>query len=158
MMNDFVALVDAIAKRPAMYVGKCSLHAVSVFLDGYDRAVHDVGTTTPPLSGWFRWVESRFLISHPAWHWSRILLHVYGTDQAAIEALPTLYREFLSTRAAFGVEGIEAELRLRLIAKYGRDYYEPPATHTNPIGIDGPRPEIAKDVTRSRGVRGEEQS
>ena len=82
---------------------------------------------------WGRWVESRFLISHPAWHWTRILLHVHGSDRAAIEALPALYREFLSQREALGAEGIEAERLRRFSAAYGEDYYEPPATTTTPF-------------------------
>lgn len=129
-MPGFVGLIDAIARRPALYVGRCSLHAVSHYLSGYDRALADLGQAETPLSGWVRWVESRFLISHPAWHWTRILLHVLGTDQAAIEALPALYREFLSDRAALGVEGIETENRRRLIAEYGEEWHEPPATIT----------------------------
>jgi hypothetical protein len=129
-MPDFVGLIDAIAKRPALYVGRCSLHAVSDYLSGYDHALADLGQPVTPLAGWVRWVESRFLISHPAWHWTRILLHVLGTDRAAIEALPTLYREFLSDRAALGVEGIETEHRRRLIAEYGEELHVPAATVT----------------------------
>ena len=37
-MPDFDSLLRSIAKRPAMYVGKCSVVAVSAYLDGYDHA------------------------------------------------------------------------------------------------------------------------
>jgi hypothetical protein len=113
-----------------MYVGRCSVRAVSHYLDGYCHALGDVGKTESPLDGWGRWVESRFLISHPAWHWTRILLHTYGSDQAALEALPQLYEEFLACRAALGVEGIQGEHERLLIAKYGRSCYEPTVTNT----------------------------
>jgi hypothetical protein len=129
-MHEFVALLDAIARRPAMYVGCCSLRLVSVYLEGYDHAIGDVGITETPLAGWGRWVELRFLISHPAWHWTRILLHVFGSDAASIEALPSLYREFLPRRKALGVEGIEVECNRRFMAEYGQVWYEPRVTGT----------------------------
>jgi hypothetical protein len=129
-MSDFDSLLRSIAKRPAMYVGKCSIRAVSAYLDGYDHALGDVGRGEPPLSGWGRWVESRFLISHAAWHWTRILLHIYGDDWAAIQALPELHREFLARRAEVGVEGIEDEHRRRFIAEYGEEWHEPAETRT----------------------------
>jgi hypothetical protein len=129
-MPDFESLLQSIARRPAMYVGKCSLRAVSAYLDGYDHASGDLGQAELPLSGWGHWVESRFLISHPAWHWTRILLHAYGTDRAAIEALPQLYQEFLACRAAIGVEGIVDEHGSRFIAEYGQDWHEPAETST----------------------------
>lgn len=129
-MPDFQALLHSIAKRPAMYVGKCSVCAVSDYLNGYCHALSDLGHTETPLDGWMRWVELRFLISHPAWHWTRILLHVYGSDQAAIEALPGLHREFLAERDVIGVGGIEAALDQRLIEEHGEPWNEPPATNT----------------------------
>jgi hypothetical protein len=129
-MSNFESLLRSIAKRPGMYVGKCSLRAVSDYLSGYDYALHDLGCAELPLSGWMSWVEARFLISHPAWHWTRILLHAYGTDQAALEALPQLYQEFLARRAAIGVEGIEAEHTSRFIDKYGQTLHEPAETST----------------------------
>jgi hypothetical protein len=129
-MPDFESLLRSIASRPAMYVGRCSLRAVSAYLDGYDHASGDLGQPELPLSGWGHWVESRFLISHPAWHWTRILLHAYGTDRAAIEALPQLYQEFLARRAAIGVEGIVDEHGRRFIAEYGQDWHEPAETST----------------------------
>ena len=129
-MPDFPGLLHSIAKRPALYVGKCSVHAVSDYLHGYCQALSDLGQTETPLDGWMRWVEFHFLISHPAWHWARILLHVYGSDRAAIEALPGLHREFLAERAVMGVGGIEAALDQRLIEEHGELWYEPPATTT----------------------------
>lgn len=129
-MPDFQALLQSIAKRPGMYVGRCSLRAVSHYLDGYDDALRDLGHAEAPLDGWQRWVELRFLISDPGWHWTRILVHTYETDQAAIEALPELHREFLAERAAIGVDGIEAMLDQRLMEEYGEPWHEPPTTNT----------------------------
>ncbi|WP_422931844.1 hypothetical protein [Singulisphaera sp. PoT] len=129
-MSDFASLLRSIARRPAMYVGTCSLRAISAYLEGYCHALKDVGRDELPLSGWMRWVESRYLISHPAWSWARILMHVYGDDRAAIEALPELHRAFLARRAEIGVEGVEDEHRRRFIAEYGREWHEPAETKT----------------------------
>ena len=129
-MIDFVAMLEKIASRPAMYVGHTSLRAASHYLDGYDHAAQDAGCSPRPLEGWMRWVELRFLISHSAWHWTRILLHSYGTEEAAFAALPTLYREFLSDRVRLKIDGIEAELKRRLSEAYGSDWHEPTSTKT----------------------------
>lgn len=129
-MPEFQALLCSISMRPGMYVGKCSIRAVSHYLNGYCQALRDCGHAETPLDGWMRWVELRFLISDPGWHWSRILLHIYGGDQAAIEALPELHREFLVERAAIGDDGIEAALDRRLIEVYGEPWYRPSATNT----------------------------
>jgi len=129
-MREFTAWLQSIAKRPAIYVGKCSIRAVSDYLHGYCHALGDVGHAETPLDGWGRWIELRFLISHPAWHWTRILLHICGSDLAAIEALPQLHEEFLAQRATLGVEGIEHEHRRRFIAEHGQGWYEPSGTRT----------------------------
>ncbi len=129
-MPDFQALLRSIAIRPAMYIGQCSIRSVSDYLSGYCHALNDLGHAETPLDGRLRWVKLRFLISHPAWHWTRILMHIYGSDQAAIAALPDLHREFRAERAVLGVDGIEAALAQRLIEEHGKPWYEPSATNT----------------------------
>ena len=132
-MDHFRDLVHTIARRPGLYVGVNSLRAVSQYLDGYDHAVMEItgcASDERPLYGWMRYVGLRFLISHPAWHWTRILLYEYGSDKAALEALPKLYDQFVEQRSSIGVEGIEVELRRQIIAKYGRDWHEPDITTT----------------------------
>jgi len=107
-MDQFSDLLDRIAKRPAMFVGVCSLSRVANFLDGYCLAMEDLGCKTSPLHGWMDWVELRFGICHSAWHWSRILLHHHGSDHAAIEALPGLFRDFVAERDQAGLVEILA--------------------------------------------------
>lgn len=131
-MTKFEALLDSLSKRPAMYVGQCCVRSVSHYLDGYCHALNDVGQTETPLDGWMQWVEFRFHISHPAWHWTRILLHVYGSDRAAIEALPRLHNDFLAQRSVMGVQGIEQQLEQLLIVNYGTSAHEPAETTTSP--------------------------
>ncbi len=127
-MIDLVSLLRSIAKRPGLYVGTCSIELVGHYLDGYIHALRDTGHSDLLFDGaWIRWVESRFLVASPAWGWPRILLHGYGSHQAAIEALPHLYEEYLDQRSRIGIEGIEAERKRRLIAEHGREWYEPTA-------------------------------
>ena len=133
-MNTFRTLLDDITKRPGLYVGSSSIKAVSDYLDGYEHAMIDNGTCGEedrPLYGWMRWVELRFLISSSAWDWTRILLHVYGSDQAALDALPALYDRFLQQRASIGVHGIETERDQRFMAEYGEDWHVPADTITH---------------------------
>jgi len=130
-LNPFLSLLDSISKRPAMYVGKASLKLVATYLAGYGHAVGGSGEQESPLAGWGKWIESRFLISHSAWHWSRILLHVYENDDAAIKALPDLYRQFDADRKILGVHGIDAERQRRFAAAYQADWFEPAETTTS---------------------------
>lgn len=83
-------------------MGTNSLAAVSHYLDGYAHASADHEL----LEGWRIWVELRFGICHPAWHWTRILLHAYGSDGPALAALPQLYDEFVAERQRDGLESI----------------------------------------------------
>ena len=133
--TDLVDLIDSISKRPAMYVGIASISAIGHYLNGFRHALYLV-VQPDPLDGWMRWVELRFEIHHPAWHWTRILLHVYGSDEAAIQNLPELCRDYVQARAELGADGIETKLRETLLAQHGRDWHEPDHTHTQPTSGD----------------------
>ena len=115
-----------------MYVGTTSVYAVSNYLSGYQHALLDANENASDLNCFERFIALKFLIWHPGWHWARILLHVYGSDLEAIQALPVLYAEYEATYAAMGMKGIEAELPRRLLEKYGEDSYAPDVTHTKP--------------------------
>lgn len=128
-MTAFDELITRIATRPATFVGRPSLFAVSHYLDGYTYALMDCGQSNP-LNGWPTWIFHRFMIRQSAWHWTRVLVHVYGTDAAALEALVPLYAEFARQRETLDINALEVDLRAQLLAKYGREYYEPEVTHT----------------------------
>ena len=90
----------------------------------------------------FRWVEMKFLISHSAWHWTRILLHVYGSDRAALDALPDLHAEFRQFVADRGVDSIDAEHSRRFMDAYGNWWHVPEETATkDPDWTHNPPPE-----------------
>ncbi|MFT3766701.1 MAG: hypothetical protein QM820_14480 [Minicystis sp.] len=104
-----VELIDSLSKRPGMWVGSSSLADIGHFLNGFRHAVSLMGLPDP-LDAWTRWVELRFGVFSPAWHWTRILVHVFGSDEAAIAALPELCRSYLHDRDELGSKGIEAKL------------------------------------------------
>lgn len=106
-MNDKnTELLTALFECPGMYVGTPSLKAIAHFLDGYRIAlrVHDLNDSL--MEGWVRWIEKRFNICSPAWHWTRILEHHYGSEVEAIKALPQLFKEFTEQRQQIGSQQI----------------------------------------------------
>ena len=129
MSHTLTTLLESISKRPGMYISSASIESVSDYLAGYCQGQIAAGEANP-FSGWFRWVEMRFCISHPAWHWTRILLHNYGSDQASIEALSKLYLEFKNDQERLEKRGMEDERKRRLIAKYGKEIGCPSKTST----------------------------
>ena len=131
MIGAFETVLAAVAARPGMYVGRTSLRAVGHYLAGYGHALMDLGQPDPQ-ENWFRWVEMKFLISHSAWHWTRILLHMYGSDRAAIDALPALHAEYRGFVAQHGAESINAEHYRRFVAAYGELVHEPNEKLTTP--------------------------
>lgn len=78
MKDRFASLVDSIASCPSLSVGIPSLPLVSAFLSGYDHALQATGTQDSPLSGWGRWIESRFWISHSRYRIARAEKHADG--------------------------------------------------------------------------------
>lgn len=122
--------LEEMARRPAMYVGRCSLWDLGNYLSGYTAGYaqrHD--GEDHPFAGFSFWVEMKFVICHPAWHWTRILLHEYGDDASAIAALPVLYHEFRLDVERLGFE----ELRLKkekLFSRYRCGSVAPDLTDT----------------------------
>ncbi len=120
-----------------MYVGGRNIHSVLNYLRGYDHALQDLGVSPTPLAGFSPWIHGHFLIFHQAWSPGRILLHSYGSDRAAIAALPRLYEAFLVARDKPGIEGINTWRDRRLEQAYGRDA----------IGLLGHQPESSPTDT-----------
>jgi len=136
-MNSFNNLLASIAARPAMYVGGRNINAVLTYLYGYNQALVDSGARPGPLDGFMEWVQRRYLVFHQAWGVDRILLHFYGSDRAAIGALPGLHAAFLADRAVLGIDGIIASRDQELTAAYGPFelgliFHAPEASPTRP--------------------------
>lgn len=105
-MKKFIELIDRISKRPDMFVGSGSLRDVSRYLSGYTHAYHQL-KKKDFFDAWTAWIEVKFKLSNPAWHWTRIMVHHYGNDQKACEALPKLYRQYLLDYRKIGPLGIQ---------------------------------------------------
>ena len=132
MDNKFIEFINNISKRPAMYVGKINIHDVAHFINGYIYGRVDAGNPIF-IRQWPRWVELKYMISSPAWNWSRILLHEHGSDMAAIEALPALFQEFFENcpKTREELDKLHSDAFNK---KYGTFSYSPEKTHTkNPI-------------------------
>lgn len=110
---DYVSLVAAVAKRPAMYVGANCMFRVRAFLDGYLHACHELNQSPEWLSEWRDWIEWRFGISHPAWGWHRVILHAYGSHMDALAALPLLLAEYRDDLQKRGAEAIKEDHEAR---------------------------------------------
>jgi hypothetical protein len=111
--DQFLNMLDRICERPGMYVGERSLRLFSAYMGGYEHALEDNGLGRI-LDGFAAWVFLKYDIYSPAWHWTRVLHHSLGTEQAAIARLPTLVREFLAEREMRGgADWFNAELGRR---------------------------------------------
>src|SRR5262245_38569279 len=129
--DNFIGLIEAISERPALFVGNCSIKRVSHYLNGYTHALRDLGYTETLLDGWREWVELKFMICSSAWHWTRILLHNYGSEESAIQVLPTLMAEYFEKLDAIGLERIQAEHDEALRNDNGITYSVPSETITS---------------------------
>lgn len=104
-MNDkYKHLVESLCKRPLMYTTSGSFSSVVAFFDGFLTAL--VLDEKIPLGLWSSWVEEKFNISSTSWGWDRILLHTYGSENSAVEALPSLFKDFVNDIEVLGEEGI----------------------------------------------------
>lgn len=107
-MQELSQFLRNLCNRPAMYVGRASLERVQAFLYGMTFG-YEFGAGRPRkassfgrwlelsdfMSYWIRW---KFGTDHPAWGFSRILLHFNNHDEiAAIRAIPDLFDEYLAT-------------------------------------------------------------
>jgi hypothetical protein len=148
-------LIESMAQRPAMYVGSRSLWEVRHFLLGYRHAL-DTMAQPDPLDAWEAWIELKFMVHQSAWEWTRILRHFYGTDEDVFRVLPELYREYRAARAHADADAMRQELREKLMATYGEEYYEPEETYTRPsMGDGGLKDEKKKRKSKGKGKKKE---
>ena len=127
-VEHFLRMLDRLCQRPGMFVGRASLRLVSAYIDGYQDALSN-GLEGRVLGGFTTWIETKFGISSPAWHWTRIILHQFGSEAAPISHLPQLVREFFADREAFGDDGIQAQHAKKFQA-LALECHEPESTIT----------------------------
>ncbi|WP_435598167.1 hypothetical protein [Streptomyces anulatus] len=127
----FLDLLENLCRRPGMFTGEPTVASVQVFLAGYFTGVSAAdpeGPGLPLYRQWRQWIEVRYDVFHPAWPWTRILLHHHGADRDVFEVLPSLFRQFLADRETCGAEELEDRHKHRF-----DDHHRPSApehTHT----------------------------
>ena len=129
----FDELIQSISSRPAMWVGSALLRDVAIFLDGFRRGI-ETATGQDPMLNWRDWIETKYLISDPGWHWTRILLHVYGSDAAVFAALPGLFSDFKTETSGLTSDQLSELHRQAFLAAFGEEHHRP----EDPDGSDQP--------------------
>lgn len=120
----FEELIVSISRRPAVWVGTSRLRDVAIFLDGYSSGLAS-GTGESPLRGWVAWIETKYLISDPAWHWTSILRHVHGSDSAALAALPDLFAQYKSETNGCSDDVLSERHRQAFLEAFGDGGHSP---------------------------------
>ncbi len=108
-----------------MYVGRSSLWDLSHYFAGYCHGADDAGVSIKFEGRFQRWVESRFCIFSPGWHWVRILQHEYGDDESAIAGFPALYDEFETATETMSYEELRNMMEARMIEVRGGKHWCP---------------------------------
>lgn len=124
---DWLVLLEAIKKRPGMYLGGKSIVRLTHFLDGigYALAYEDEQHANPGvLQGFQEWLQIRYDIPSSQ-HWSRILLFFAANEEDAFDSFYRHVEEFLSLPQAMRdythILAVK-EKWLALRAKYQKEY------------------------------------
>jgi hypothetical protein len=95
-METFREHLSRVCAKPTLYVGYNDIRLVRAYFIGlsYSEIFDD------SFNGLQKWIETRYGISHPGWHWPRILVHSTGSHFSAIKLLPSLFDDYLADIAA----------------------------------------------------------
>lgn len=118
-------LLNELALKPALFIGKADLQAVRHYIDGYCAAVQGLTGGVTPLPGWQHWVEGTFTISDPRWSWVKILKHQCGSDIEAIRALPSLLSAYRTHVAEHDSSDLAQWARRRVFKKWNANHHCP---------------------------------
>ena len=123
--------------RPGLFTGQPSFLALACFLEGIAFAMSWRGgpNAGPRWSCFGLWLSHRLLIYGSYWNWSRIVLHVAGSEDAAFELLPKLYREFAEQVDQLDIVRMLEDLKCQLQSKFGHDWNSPDTRVTADLRI-----------------------
>ena len=107
-----------------MFVCSGCLREVATYLDGFCHGLESA-TGRNPLRGWGTWIETKYLISDPAWHWTAILRHSFGSDSAALKALPGLFASFKVETTGLSDKELDELHRAAFVESFGVDHHRP---------------------------------
>jgi hypothetical protein len=96
--------IDLLGSRPGMRVPSARLEDIATYLDGYLHALAEYGVHSG--YAWREYVACTCGISSNAWSWHRSLRHFYGSESAAIAALPALFDAYVIELGRVGANGI----------------------------------------------------
>jgi hypothetical protein len=114
----FMAVVDQICKRPGMFTGTESLRGVANYLDGLDHGLAlATGEKLLRHMDWYRWLEGEYVQGLQGQQWPDFLSERFGSDKAALESLPRLYRAFFADLDSIGEAGIHDRASRRILAR-----------------------------------------
>jgi len=141
----FYLLLQHICTRPTLFLGATpDLDQVCAWLRGYSRAFANARGRWSLIGGWplldnFEyWVMSKYSVNHPAWSFAKILLHFNDHNQKkAIEAIPDLFKDYLSSQPPECWETLYGRLQDQMVVQYGNTQYAPSCNLcNNDLGVD----------------------
>lgn len=124
-MERLIKIIEALCKRPGLYVACSDMRAVRAFLDGVALGMAPGELNCYPFGGFAHWLEVQHDIYHPAWGWDRILVHAAGSHRAAIASLPERFAVYLQAVADGTFDPFTARER-----HFGSSCREPDSTIT----------------------------
>ncbi|WMS86590.1 hypothetical protein [Pleionea litopenaei] len=102
MKSDLNEALKFVKKRPGMYLRAESIYELATFIAGYEVALRmNFEYPNPDNISFMNWVEEKYEICNPAWHWSRILHHVAGTEVEALHLFFTIWPEYYEIKSRF---------------------------------------------------------
>ena len=132
-LDQLIELLDLICSRPGMYVGRPDLSAVAHYVCGYTHALWLEHPSRASIwTDFSRWIQGTFLIRHPGWHWTQILLYQYGSDVEALQKVPLLFRAYL--KEVGEIEDLNQWAEQRIFNARGTSCWAPDCQDSN-IGV-----------------------
>ena len=102
VMVELEHILDKVKLRPGMYIGWHSIYSLKTFISGYEQALYENLDLKPDERVSFgHWVEFKYKINNSFWPWSRILHHVAGTEDKALDLFFELWPQYLKERDTF---------------------------------------------------------
>lgn len=88
-----------------MYLMKNSIYALGQFIIGAEVAI-EINTKSKKDNdiSLMEWIEHKYKICSSAWNWTRILHHVAGSEQKALELFFEIWPEYLAEKSTYPLD------------------------------------------------------
>ena len=102
MKSDLNEALKFVKKRPGMYLRVESIYELSTFITGYEVALSMNFDYPKGVDiSFMNWVEEKYGICDTAWHWSRILHHIAGSEVEALKLFFNIWPEYYENMSNF---------------------------------------------------------